>query len=68
MVKEINLSFPILRDPKGKIARSWGTAVFPESYIVGTDGVIVDKILGIRDWTGRETISAIEKFMEPAEL
>jgi len=64
--REMNLSFPILLDPGGSIARTWGTVMFPETYIIGPDGVIRDKILGGRDWTGDEMISRLSKLM-PAQ-
>ncbi len=63
MVKEMNLSYPILLDPGGGAARMWGTAMFPETYIIGPDGLVKDKILGGREWTGEEMTSKLAELM-----
>ncbi len=63
MVREMNLSFPILRDPGGKTARAWGTAIYPETFLIGPDGVVVDKIIGAKDWASEKMINKLKKLM-----
>ena len=48
--KELDLSLPILYDPGAKVAHSFATFKFPETYIVGRDGRLVGKVIGPRDW------------------
>ena len=43
--------FPVLRDPGGKAAASYGTRKFPETYVVGRDGVVRYKVIGPMDWS-----------------
>ena len=55
-VKEYNLSFPTLLDPKGTIQTLYGTTGVPESFIIDKDGALVQKIIGPRDWANPEVI------------
>ena len=42
--------WPVLSDPKGRIALDYGVAGVPESFLVDPGGVVVSKILGgVRD-------------------
>ena len=44
-------SFQTSRDPEAEIAASYGTFLFPETYIIDKDGKVVKKIIGpIQDW------------------
>ena len=44
-------SFPTTRDPDAEIAASYGTFLFPETYIINKEGKVVKKIIGpIQDW------------------
>ena len=39
-------AWPMLEDPKGRIALDYGVAGVPESFLVGPDGIVVAKLLG----------------------
>jgi len=44
-------SFLTSRDSEADIAASYGTFLFPETYIIGKDGKVLKKIIGpIEDW------------------
>jgi len=47
---ELDLTFPILHDPGGDIQRIYQTVGVPESFIIGTDGVIARKLAGATVW------------------
>ena len=49
-MKKHKLSFPALTDPKGTLKGLYETTGVPESFIIDQDGVIVEKIIGPRDW------------------
>ncbi|MEO8576415.1 MAG: TlpA disulfide reductase family protein [Gemmatimonadales bacterium] len=70
-VKQYNLSFEILRDPKGQvgdISRDYQTTGYPETVIVGRDGVIRKKLLGAHNWNSPENRALIERLLaEKAE-
>ena len=44
-------SFPILIDTDHVAQNTYGVFRFPESFIIDRNGIIVDKIIGGRDWT-----------------
>ena len=49
-MKKHKLSFPALNDTKGAIKSLYQTTGVPESFIINKDGIIVEKIIGPRDW------------------
>jgi peroxiredoxin len=44
------LNFPALTDTEGAIKSLYQTTGVPESFIIDKDGVIVEKVIGPRDW------------------
>ncbi len=50
-------TFPILYDNKGVVQKRYGVFKFPESFIVGKDGKVVEKIIGPLDWSSLKTIT-----------
>jgi len=55
-MKKHKLSFPALTDSKGDIQSSYQTTGVPESFIIDKDGVIVEKVIGPRDWATPDAI------------
>jgi peroxiredoxin len=41
---------PVYLDPGGSLARKYGTTRFPETYILGPEGVVCRKVVGAGDW------------------
>lgn len=67
-MKNKDLSFPVLLDPEGRVARLYRTTGVPESFIVRKDGTIDNKIVGAIDWTTPKVIDYFQKLMqEPVE-
>jgi len=58
-MKKHQLSFPALTDTKGAIKSLYQTTGVPESFIIDKNGIIVEKIIGPRDWA---TTSAFRYF------
>jgi len=55
-MKQYNLSFPALMDPAGTIKNLYQTTGVPESFIIDQDGILIQKIIGPRDWARPEAI------------
>ncbi len=49
-MKKYKLSFPALTDNRGAIKKLYQTTGVPESIIIDKDGIIVEKVIGPRDW------------------
>lgn len=60
---EHSVSFPTFRDPSKKIADTYGTAMWPETYIIGTDGRIARKIIAQQDWDSPELAGYVESLL-----
>mgnify|MGYP001060564263 FL=1 len=59
-LKKTPYTFPILYDDKGVVQKLYGVYKFPESFIVGKDGKVVEKIIGPLDWSSLKTINYLK--------
>ncbi len=50
------LGFPVLLDTMGEIKNLYQATGIPESFIIDKDGIIVEKIIGPRDWAASGAI------------
>jgi peroxiredoxin len=55
-MKKYNLSFPALLDPEATIKTLYQTTGVPESFIIDKQGVLVEKIIGPRNWAAPEVV------------
>ena len=49
-VKKLGLTFEVLHDPEGDITRDYQAMGYPETFVIGRDGVIRKKVIGAADW------------------
>ena len=64
----LSLTFPILHDPDGRIQQLYQTTGVPESFVIGRDGVIYQKLIGPTEWDRPEHIEFFRRLLgeEPA--
>jgi cytochrome c biogenesis protein CcmG, thiol:disulfide interchange protein DsbE len=62
-LEQHNVSFPNYRDPTKKIAETYGTVMYPETYVIDANGRIARKIVGPQDWSGSELAGYIESLL-----
>jgi len=62
-VEKHQLTFPVLLDPKSKIIHLYHTQGVPESFIVDKRGLLVDKVIGSRDWSHPQMIALFERLL-----
>ena len=55
-MEKYNLSFRALLDPDGTIKTIYQTTGVPESFIINKDGILVEKIIGPRNWAAPEVV------------
>ena len=55
-MKKHKLSFPALTDSRGAIKNLYQTTGVPESFIIDKDGILVEKVIGPRNWAIPEAI------------
>ena len=66
-VDQYKLTFEILHDPERKIVEQYDILGYPETFIIGRDGVIRKKLLSATDWNSPEHRALVERLLaEPA--
>ncbi|HLA13831.1 MAG TPA: redoxin domain-containing protein [Gemmatimonadaceae bacterium] len=66
-VEQYKLTFEILHDPDKKIVEQYDILGYPETFIIGRDGVIRKKLLSATDWNSPEHRALVERLLaEPA--
>jgi peroxiredoxin len=58
-----HVSFMTARDPGAKISADYGTFKYPESYIIDSQGKVVQKIIGATNWTDGSMLNAVKSFL-----
>ena len=53
------LTFPVLHDRWGKVDRIYKIMGVPETYIINQAGVLVEKVIGPRDWNKTQHIQGM---------
>ncbi len=61
VLKELKIALPVLLDPDGKVSKLYGTEKYPETYILDSSGVIVDKRIGAVEWDSPKSLERIQK-------
>ena len=62
-VKQYGLSFEVLHDPRGNISELYDISGYPETFIVGKDGVIRKKLMSATDWNSPEARSLVDRLL-----
>lgn len=65
-VKQYNMRFEVLHDTggqEGKVTRDYQTTGYPETVVIGRDGIIRKKFLGATDWNSPQNRALIERLL-----
>jgi len=62
-LKRSNVSFMTGRDPEAKINAQFGTFKYPETYIINSQGDVVQKIIGKADWTDPDMLGYVKSLL-----
>jgi len=57
------ITFPIVRDTDGAVAKAYGARIFPSSYVVDRAGNVRHVLVGAADWTSTELVSTIRPLL-----
>ena len=63
-VDKLGLNFPILLDPDGKVRNRYEVVGLPMSYLIGRDGRISGRVIGITDWDGPQAFALVEHLLQ----
>lgn len=62
-VEQYKLTFEVLHDPDKKIVEQYDILGYPETFIVGRDGLIRKKLLSATDWNSPEHRALVERLL-----
>jgi peroxiredoxin len=62
-LRDHHVPFPNFRDTSRKIPTTYGTSIFPETYIIGADGRIARKMIGQQAWDSPDLTGYIESLL-----
>ena len=63
-VDEYELSFPILLDEQGEVERLYPSMTIPFTYVIDSEGRVVARVDGAKNWESNETFEAIEYLLK----
>ena len=61
--RQYGLTFEILHDPKGRITNDYDITGYPETFIIGKDGVIRKKLMSATDWNSPEARALVDRLL-----
>jgi peroxiredoxin len=62
-VERMGLTFPVLMDSDQRVARSYQTFRFPETLLIGRDGVVVERYVGPKEWDAAPYLARLRKLL-----
>lgn len=62
-VERARISFETARDPEAHLSSDFGTYKFPETYIIGRDGRVIEKQISDRDWMDPEFLKRLASLL-----
>lgn len=62
-LKRFGVNFATAHDPGAKISDSYATYRYPETYIINKDGLVVEKIVGRKNWADENFLRSIQALL-----
>ena len=62
-VKQYGLTFEVLHDAQGKISDQYDITGYPETFIIGKDGIIRKKLMSANDWNSPDARGLVERLL-----
>ncbi len=60
---DADVAFPTVRDPQRTVSGRYGTAKYPESYLIDRGGRVLRKYVGAEDWLRPEIVNYIRSLL-----
>ncbi len=62
-LKTYNITFPTFRDTTKQIPLSYGTSMYPDTYVITRSGRLDRKIVGAQDWNSSDMTAYINSLL-----
>lgn len=56
--------FTVLHDADAKVQKLYQVFKFPETFVIGKDGIVLDHIVGARDWSSPQALQYFGKLVD----
>ncbi|MBI3583535.1 MAG: TlpA family protein disulfide reductase [Nitrospinae bacterium] len=63
-VAENKLTFTVLLDRDSEVATVYGVMGIPSTYLIDADGFIINRAVGARDWSSKDSLKFFEMLLE----
>lgn len=60
-IEKLGVTFPVLLDPRGVVARLYGARNLPMTVLIDPEGRVEAAAQGARDWASKEAIEIIDE-------
>jgi peroxiredoxin len=65
-IQQNGFTFTALVDHQQKAASLYNTTGVPETFLIGSDGTLLLKVIGPDNWSSPENVSVIERLLPPS--
>lgn len=63
LVEQLGVTFPILLDPEATLSPRYGVTGYPETFVIGRDGRVVEHFIGPTDWVTAARINYFQTLL-----
>ncbi len=67
-IAEHGFEYPVLLDPDGEVRNRYEVVGLPMSYLIGRDGKISGRVVGVIDWTSPDAHEMIEMLLQKSAI
>jgi len=64
-VERLGVTFPVLLDPDGTVSPRYGVTGYPETFVIGRDGRVIEHFIGPTDWVSQDRVNYFQTLLRP---
>ena len=61
-LKKVKLNFETARDPGADISAEYGTFKYPETYVISSEGKVLEKFINEQPWMSPEIVARLRRY------
>ena len=66
-LRDLNITFINYRDPDRRISSLYGTFMYPETYIIDSQGRLIRKVIGTMEWDDPQVVALLTELLGKAQ-
>jgi cytochrome c biogenesis protein CcmG, thiol:disulfide interchange protein DsbE len=64
VIQRLSLTFPVLRDPDGRMAGAYRATGYPETYLIDKQGVLRATFVGPQEWDSAPVLGRLRSMLQ----